>query len=103
MEMKIRDGQSKWILRQVLYKYVPRELIERPKSGFAVPIDTWLWGPLRDLAEDLLAPDRLQRDGFFAPEPIREKWQERLTGRRNWQHLLWNVLMFQAWKDVWEG
>jgi asparagine synthase (glutamine-hydrolysing) len=97
LSMKIRDGQGKWLLRKVLYKFVPRELIERPKAGFDVPIGDWLRGPLRSWAESLLDEARLRREGFLDGSLIHTKWNEHLSGRRDWQQSLWNVLMFQAW------
>ena len=97
-EIKTRNRQGKWPLRQILYKYVPKEMVERPKQGFAVPIGEWLRGPLRDWAEDLLAERRLREDGFFQPAPIRRMWKEHLSGRRNRQYQLWGPLMFQAWR-----
>jgi len=98
--LKLRDGAGKWLLRQVLYRHVPRALIDRQKMGFSLPLDAWLRGPLRDWGEALLDEQRLAREGFLDPKPVRARWQEHLSGRRNWQHPLWIVLMFQAWLEA---
>ena len=99
LNMKIRNGQGKWILRQVLYKYVPKELIDRPKAGFAIPVGQWLRGPLKDWAEALLDEKRLELEGYFHPKPVRDKWLQHLTGRFDNTPSLWAVLMFQSWLE----
>ena len=100
LAMKLRGGQGKWLLRQVLHQYVPKALIERPKAGFAVPLGAWLRGPLREWAETLLDERRLRDEGFLHPAPIRGKWAQHLSGSYDWQYYLWNVLMFQAWLEA---
>ena len=99
LHMKIRGNTGKWALREVLYKYVPRELIERPKMGFGIPVGMWLRGPLRDWAEALLDPVRMNRQGYLKPEPIQTVWQQHLKGHYDWTSRLWSVLMFQAWLE----
>ena len=101
--LRVRDGQGKWVLRQVLSRYVPRELFERPKMGFGIPVGQWLSGPLRGWAEDLLEPAKLERDGLLNAAPIRAAWDEHLSGRVNNEVKLWTVLMYQAWRDRWQG
>ncbi len=100
MHMKLRDGKGKWILRRLLDRHVPRALIERPKMGFGIPLDQWLRGPLRDWAGDLLAEDRLRREGYLRPEAITRTWQAHQRGEGNFGYRLWSVLMFQAWWDA---
>jgi asparagine synthase (glutamine-hydrolysing) len=100
LSYKLRDGQTKWPLRQILYRHVPPALIERPKMGFGIPIDTWLRGPLKEWAEDLLGEGRLRQEGYFRPEPIRKMWAAHQSGQVNMQYHLWDVLMFQAWLEA---
>ena len=100
MDLKIRKGQAKWVLRQVLYRHVPASLVDRPKAGFSVPVGDWLRTDLRDWAEDLLDEGKLREAGFFYPAPIRRLWQDHLTGVRNGQYALWSILMFEAWRRV---
>jgi asparagine synthase (glutamine-hydrolysing) len=98
---RIRAGSGKWLLRQVLDRYVPRALVERPKMGFGIPIDAWLRGPLRDWAESLLDERRLADGGLIDPAPVRRMWAGHLSGRRNFQYPLWTVLMLEAWRARW--
>lgn len=99
LSLRVRGGEGKWLLKQLLDRYVPRALTDRPKTGFGIPIDSWLRGPLRDWAEALLGESRLRRDGFLNPAPIRQKWLEHVGGRRNWAYWLWDIIMFQTWWD----
>jgi asparagine synthase (glutamine-hydrolysing) len=97
----IRHNKPKWILRQILYNYVPRPLVERSKMGFGIPLDSWLRGPLREWAASLLEHGKIRSQAYLDAELIRQKWDEHQAGRRNWQYQLWNVIMFQAWHDRW--
>jgi asparagine synthase (glutamine-hydrolysing) len=99
--LKLGNSVGKRLLRRVLYRYVPRQLIDRPKMGFSVPVQGWLRTDLRDWAENLLSERRLEQEGIFEPKAIYSRWREHVKGRRNWQSGLWAVLMFQAWKERW--
>jgi asparagine synthase (glutamine-hydrolysing) len=97
LRFKIRNAVSKWALRRILYKYVPAELLERPKMGFGIPLGEWLRGPMLEWAEDLLAQSALEQHGLLHAQPIRQTWQEHVSGRKNWEYRLWPVLAFQDW------
>mgnify|MGYP001381637406 FL=1 len=99
VDQKIVGTRGKEVLRKILYKYVPKKLIDRPKQGFGIPLGEWLRGPLREWAEDLISKERLSKEGFFEAEMIHERWNEHLSGKRNWEHSLWSVLMFQSWLE----
>lgn len=95
--LKCKDGHAKWVLRELLYRYVPKAIVDRPKMGFGVPIAYWLRGPLREWAESLLDPVRMSREGLLNPRPVQIKWREHVAGKNDWAYHLWDVLMFQAW------
>lgn len=100
MNLKLRNGQGKWILRELLYKYVPEKLVERPKMGFSIPLDDWLRGPLREWAEPLLDEHRLIAEGYINPIPVRRAWEQHQQSKANFGHRLWSVLMFQSWLET---
>lgn len=97
LDYKIKNGEGKWLLKQVLFRHVPQQLIERPKMGFGIPLHEWLRSSLKDWAEELLDESALKNQGYFNPAPIRRMWVEHLSGKYNHQHHLWDILMFQAW------
>jgi asparagine synthase (glutamine-hydrolysing) len=103
LHLKVRGSTSKWVLRQVLSRYVPLHIVSGPKMGFGVPMGDWLRGPLRPWAEALLEPARVRREGYFNAEVLGGRWREFIDGRRPWEHHLWDVLMFQAWLDANRG
>ena len=98
---KVANGEGKVVLRELLSRHVPRSLFERPKAGFGIPLESWLRGPLREFADDLLQPDRLRRQGLLDADLVAARWAEHRSGRRNWQHLLWAALMFELWYERW--
>ena len=98
---KYRNGKTKWILRKILSKYIPINLIEKPKRGFGIPIEYWLKNNLKDWAEYLINEDRLNKEGLFKTKKIRLMWNDFLLGKNKCHYQLWNILMFQAWLDKW--
>ena len=103
IDQKVRGGEGKRILRRVLRRHLPAELVDRPKMGFDPPVGTWLRGPLRPWAEELLSERRLQDEGWLDAGVVRRTWAEHQSGRRNWDQRLWTVLMLQAWLERWGG
>src|SRR5690606_32789207 len=99
LDYKVRDGQGKWLLRQLLYRHVPQAMVDRPKKGFSIPLAPWLRGPLKDWGAALLDPVRLRREGVFHAEPIVRKWHEHQSGKHDWSTHLWSILMTQAWLE----
>ena len=102
LNMKIRDGKGKWILRKLLEKYVPNQLLDRPKMGFGLPIDIWLRGPLKEYANSMLSEKKLKEDEFIDEQKISKIWNEHLKGEKNNQHVLWNIIMYESWKEKWQ-
>ena len=99
MNIKRLNGGIKWPLRQILYKYVPKELIERPKKGFGIPLEKWLREGLRGWADNLLDFEKISKQGYLNPKLVEKLWNEHKEGKRNWSYILWNILMFQAWLE----
>ena len=97
LSYKLKSGNSKRILKNILYKYVDRSLLERPKMGFGVPVGEWIKGPLLEWTEDLLNTDIIKAEGYFCPNTVQKFWKEHKKGDRNWQNQLWTILMFQSW------
>jgi asparagine synthase (glutamine-hydrolysing) len=98
--MKIRDGRGKWALRQILYKYVPQSMLDRPKTGFSIPVGEWLRGPLKDWAEDLMDEEKLIKQGFLNHTTVRQAWILHLSGKNDYTSRIWSILMFQSWLDL---
>ena len=96
---KVRDGNTKWILKEILNQYIPKAFFDRPKMGFGVPIGKWLRGPLKEWANELLNENRLKSEGIFNPIEIKLKWEQHQSNTHNWDYHLWDVLMFQAWLE----
>ena len=101
LDMKIRNGEGKWILKQILRRYIPNKLIDRPKMGFGIPMEFWLRGPLREWAELLLNKKSITEDGFFNYDIVKDLWDDHISGKKNNQYVLWNILVFQSWKSKW--
>ena len=99
IEMKIMGGKGKWPLRKILNRYIDEDLYDRPKTGFGVPIGEWLRGPLKDWADDILAVDRIHRGGYLDAKWVSKRWADHRAGNGNWQYLLWDVLMFESWRE----
>lgn len=99
--MKVRDGEGKYILKRLLHKFVPKAMVDRPKMGFGVPIESWLRGPLREWAESLLSEQKIERQGYLDAKIVRKRWSEHVAGSANWHYDLWCVLMLQAWLERW--
>ena len=99
IELKIRNNKGKWALREILYKYVPKDMIERPKTGFSIPIGDWLRGPLKEWAEDLLDNDKIESQGFLKPENVSSIWKLHKSGKYDYTSRIWSILMFQSWLE----